>query len=108
MARKAMIEKSKRKPKFAVRQHNRCQRCGRSLLSKDFIKLVLIAFLVAIPFSYYFLNKWLDRFAYQVDMNWWQTFIWAGIGTVLLTFLTISFKSIKAALHNPAESLRTE
>jgi hypothetical protein len=78
------------------------------LLSKDFIRLVVIAFIIAIPFSFYFLNKWLARFAYTVDMNWWLIFSLAGMGTVLLTFVTIGFKSIKAALHNPVESLRSE
>ncbi|MBK8501110.1 MAG: ABC transporter permease [Saprospiraceae bacterium] len=78
------------------------------LLSKDFIRLVLIAFLIAIPCSYLFLNKWLERFAYQVDTNWYLIFLLAGVSTIALTFITISFKSINTALHNPAESLRSE
>ena len=78
------------------------------LLSKDFIRLVMIAFVVAIPFSYFLLNKWLDRFEYQVDLHWWKIFLASGIGTVLITMVTVSFKSIKAALHSPVESLRSE
>jgi ABC-type antimicrobial peptide transport system permease subunit len=78
------------------------------LLSKEFIRLVIIAFIIAIPFSYYLLNQWLDRFAYQVDMQWWQIFFMAGIGAVIITFATISFKSIKAATNSPVKSLKSE
>ncbi|MCB0689768.1 MAG: FtsX-like permease family protein, partial [Saprospiraceae bacterium] len=78
------------------------------ILSKDFIRLVFTAFLIAMPLSYIFLTNWLKRFAYQVEMNWWLTFLLAGLGALVLTFVTISFKSIKTALHSPVESLRSE
>ncbi|NND32393.1 MAG: FtsX-like permease family protein, partial [Saprospiraceae bacterium] len=62
------------------------------LLSKDFIRLAMLGFVLAIPFSYYLLTKWLERFAYQVEMQWWQIFLMAGMGTIVITLFTISFK----------------
>ncbi len=77
------------------------------LLSKDFIKLVLIAFVIAIPLSWYFMNNWLNNFAYRIDIQWWVFGI-VGITAVLIAFLTVSFQSVKAALTNPVNSLRSE
>ena len=78
-----------------------------TLLSKDFLKLVLISFVIAFPLSYYLMNKWLQEFAYRIDVGW-QVFALAGIITLLIAFLTISYKSIRAATANPVKSLRTE
>ena len=78
-----------------------------ALLSKDFLKLVVIALLVAIPIGWYFMNQWLQDFAYRVELHWWM-FVIAGLLAVLIAFLTVSTQSIKAALSNPIESLRSE
>ncbi len=77
------------------------------LLSKDFLKLVAIAFVLATPAAYYFMEQWLVDFAYRIDLEWWH-FALAGAAAVVIAFLTMSFQSIKAALMNPVESLRSE
>ncbi len=77
------------------------------MLSKDFIKLVLIAIIVASPVAWYFMNKWLQGFAYRQDFQWWVVAM-AGFGAILIAFVTISFQSIKAALTNPVKSLKSE
>jgi putative ABC transport system permease protein len=77
------------------------------LLNNEFIKLVLIANVFAWPAAYYFMNKWLQNFAYKIKMDLW-TFIIVGIGTVLIAFLTISFQAVKSANANPIESLKYE
>ena len=75
------------------------------LLSKDLIKLVFIALLIAIPISYIFMNQWLESFPYHIDLKWW-VFLLAGLTAILLAFLTISFQSAKSAFMNPVEKLR--
>ncbi|HVU99298.1 MAG TPA: ABC transporter permease [Puia sp.] len=77
------------------------------LLSKDFLKLVGWAFLVAAPLSWFFVNGWLRGFAYRIGSYWWIFFI-AGFGALAIALLTVSFQAIKAALANPVNSLRTE
>jgi putative ABC transport system permease protein len=77
------------------------------MLSKDFIKLVLIAILIASPLAWLAMGKWLQGFAYRQDMQWW-VFALAGFSAVLIAFITISFQSIKAALSNPVKSLKSE
>jgi putative ABC transport system permease protein len=77
------------------------------MLSKDFLKLVFIACIVAFPLSYWLMNKWLQSFAYRININWWM-FISAGVAAVLIALITVSFQSIKAAIANPVKSLRTE
>ncbi len=77
------------------------------LLCKDFVLLVILACLIAVPVSYYFLQQWLSNFTYRADMTWW-IFAAAATGALLITILTVSFQSIKVALTNPAKSLRTE
>jgi putative ABC transport system permease protein len=77
------------------------------LLSKDFIRLVIIAFVIAAPVSWYFMNKWLEDFSYRVGMHWW-IFVLAGSMALLIALVTISFQAIKAALANPVKNLRTE
>ena len=77
------------------------------MLSKDFIKLVLIASVFAIPVAWWAMNKWLQDFAYRINIGWW-VFIAAGAVAVLIALLTVSFQAIKAAVANPVKSLRTE
>jgi putative ABC transport system permease protein len=78
-----------------------------ALLSKDFLKLVIVAVLIASPFAYYFMNQWLADFAYRIDLQWWH-FVLSGIVCGLIAFLTVSYQATKAALMNPVKSLRSE
>jgi putative ABC transport system permease protein len=78
-----------------------------NLLSVEFIKLVLIAFVIAAPVGLFGMNKWLQDFAYHIHISWW-VFVVAGILSIAIAFLTISFQAIKAAISNPVDSLRTE
>ena len=77
------------------------------LMSKDFLKLVVVAIVIASPIAFYFLNGWLDNFAYRIYIQWW-VFVAAGAAAILIAFLTVSLHSIKAATSNPINSLRTE
>lgn len=77
------------------------------LLSKDFLKLVLFALVIAAPLAWYFLEGWLANYAHRIALKSWM-FIGAGLSALLLAFLTISLQSIKAAMVNPIESLRSE
>lgn len=77
------------------------------LLSKDFLKLVLIAIVLASPLAWYAMNQWLQDFAYKIDIEWW-VFAGAGLLAVGVALLTVSFQSVKAALMNPVKSLRSE
>jgi putative ABC transport system permease protein len=77
------------------------------LLAFDFMKLVVIAIIIATPVSWYFMNKWLQDFAYKINVGWF-VFVLAGLLAMVIALLTISFQSIKAALANPVKSLRTE
>ncbi|MFA6087785.1 ABC transporter permease [Mucilaginibacter sp.] len=76
-------------------------------LSKDFLKLVIIAAVIALPIAWYAMNKWLLDFAFRINIQWWVLAM-AGIVAVIIAFLTISYQSIKAALANPVKSLRSE
>ena len=78
-----------------------------SLLSKDFIGLVLIAVVIASPLAWYAMNKWLEGFAYKITISWWM-FLVAGMIAVMIALITVSFQAIKAAIANPVKSLRTE
>ena len=77
------------------------------LLSKDFLQLVFLALLLAAPFTYYFMEQWLQDFAYRIDIQWW-VFILAGLGAMGIAFLIVGFQGLKAALVNPIESLKSE
>ena len=77
------------------------------LLSGDFLKLVLIAAVIAFPVAWWAMNKWLQDFAYRIDIGWW-IFIAAGVITLLIALFTVIFQAIKAAVANPVKSLRTE
>lgn len=78
-----------------------------TLLSQDFLKLVLLAIVIASPIAWYAVNRWLQDFAYKIDIEWW-VFALAGTLAVGIALLTVSFQSIKAALMNPVKSLRSE
>jgi putative ABC transport system permease protein len=77
------------------------------LLSKDFLRLMLVAILLATPASWFLMHKWLQDFAYRVSINGW-VFLMAGSSALLITFLIICFKSVKAAMANPVRTLKTE
>jgi putative ABC transport system permease protein len=77
------------------------------MLSKDFIKLVFIAILIASPLAWYMMHLWLQDFAYRVNIQWW-VIVSAGLGATVIAFVTVSFQSIKAALANPVNSLKSE
>jgi len=78
-----------------------------SLVSKDFIKLVLVAFVIATPIAWYATHKWLGNFAYRIPIHWW-VFALAGVVTLIIAFVTISLQAIKTAMTNPVKNLRTE
>jgi len=78
-----------------------------ALLSKEFIKLVLIATVIAVPIAWYAMDSWLKDFAFRIELRWW-TFALAGLLAVVVALLTVSFQSVKAALMNPVRSLRSE
>ena len=78
-----------------------------AMLSKDFAKLVLIASIISFPLAWWGANKWLQGFAYRINVSWWM-FIVAGIAAILIALITVSFQAIKAAVANPVVSLRNE
>jgi len=77
------------------------------LLSKDFLRLVLVAFVIAIPIAWWAMNKWLQEFAYRTPISWWM-FAVAAVASVLIALVTVCFQSVKAALMPPVKSLRSE
>jgi len=77
------------------------------LLAKDFLKLVVFAIVIAAPIAWWSMNKWLQDFAYRIEIQWW-VFLLAGAGAIVIAFLTVSFQSVKAGLANPVKSLRSE
>ena len=78
-----------------------------SMLSKDFVVLVFIALCIAAPVAWYFMNQWLQNFAYRINISWWM-FVIAGVATILMTLMTVGFQAIKAAIANPVNNLRSE
>ena len=77
------------------------------LLSLEFVVLVLLACIIATPISYYYLNNWLTNYDYRIMIGW-NVFVLASVMALIITLLTVSFLTIKAALSNPVKSLRTE
>jgi putative ABC transport system permease protein len=77
------------------------------MLSKDFVILVIISCAIAIPIAYYLLVNWLEKFQYHTEISWWILAV-AGIGTLVITLITVSFQAIRAALMSPVSSLKTE
>ncbi len=78
-----------------------------SLLSKDFVLLVMIAFVIAAPLSWWVMNTWLQNFAYRTSINWW-VFAASGLSMIIIALITLSIQTVKAAMANPVKSLRTE
>jgi putative ABC transport system permease protein len=78
-----------------------------ALLSKEFLALVIISFIIATPLAYWAISKWLMDYSYRVSINWW-VFALAGVLSIIIALLTVSYQSIKAALANPVKNLRTE
>jgi putative ABC transport system permease protein len=78
-----------------------------SELSKEFLKPVVVAALIASPIAWWAMNKWLEDFAYRINISLW-VFVIAGIAAIIIALITVSFQAIKAALSNPVKSLRTE
>jgi putative ABC transport system permease protein len=77
------------------------------MLSKDFLLLVVVASVVAAPVAFYFMNNWLQSYAYRIKISGW-IFLWAAAGALIITFITVSFQAVKAAKMNPVKSLRSE
>jgi predicted permease len=77
------------------------------LLSKDFLRLVGISILIAVPIAWYAMENWLQDYAYRIEIDWW-IFVVAGVVAILIALVTVSFQAIKAALANPVDSLKTE
>jgi putative ABC transport system permease protein len=77
------------------------------LLNKDFLKWVVIAFVLAIPVSWYFVNNWLNSFAYRTNLSWWL-FAMAGVIAIIISLITVSWQTFMAATRNPVEALRYE
>jgi putative ABC transport system permease protein len=78
-----------------------------ALLSKDFVKLVVIAIVIASPVAWWITDKWLQEYNYRINISWW-VFALAGAAAIFIALVTVSFQAIKAAIANPVKSLRTE
>ena len=78
-----------------------------SLLSKDFIALVIVAFLIALPLAWWAMNNWLQDFVYRTSLSWW-VFAVTGAGMILIAMFILSIRTIKSAIENPVKSFRTE
>jgi len=77
------------------------------LISKEFLKLVLVAFVIAVPLTWWFMDDWLDKYTYHIEISvWW--FIIVGLVILLLTLAVVGLNTIRAAVSNPVKSLRTE
>ena len=77
------------------------------LFSKEFVKLIVLAFIIAAPVAYYFMNEWLNTFAYNIDINW-SVFAIAILATCVIALATVSYRAVKAAVTNPVDTLRSE
>ena len=77
------------------------------MLSQDFLKLVLVANIIAWPLGWYLMQNWLQDYAYRAELSWW-IFAAAGLATLVIAFLTVAFQAIRAAIANPVQSLRSE
>ena len=78
-----------------------------ALFFKEFVKLIIIAFLIAAPLAWYYMSSWLQGFAYKAPLQWW-IFLLAGVIAVSIALITVSWQAIKTAIANPVKSLRTE
>lgn len=104
----AIFENSLRIKEIGVRKVNGAKTFEvLVMINKDFLKWVIISFILACPLAYYAMNKWLNNFAYRTELSWW-IFALAGLFAILIAFLTITIQSWRAATRNPIESLRYE
>jgi ABC-type antimicrobial peptide transport system permease subunit len=104
----AAFTAQKRKKEMGIRKVSGASVTSMAtMLSKDFLKLVLLSLTIAFPVSWWLMNNWLRDFAYRIHITWF-VFLIAGVSVLVITIVTISFQSIKAAIANPVESLRTE
>src|SRR5690606_28174998 len=104
----ATFTAERRTKEFGIRKTLGASETGIvNLLSGEFVQLVGIAIVIAFLISFYFTQNWLDGFAYKIDLEWWY-FIMAGLLTIIIALLTVGFQSVKAAMMNPVESLRSE
>ena len=78
-----------------------------TMLNKEFVILVIIGFLTTLPFAWYWMNQWLQNFAYRIEMNGF-TYLLAGLAAVVVALLTVSWHAVSAALMNPVDSLKDE
>jgi ABC-type antimicrobial peptide transport system permease subunit len=78
-----------------------------TLLSKDFVTLVIISLIIASPIAWFFMSKWLGAFSYRIYIQWW-VFALAGFLSIIISLMTVSFQAIKAALANPVKSLKAD
>jgi putative ABC transport system permease protein len=77
------------------------------MLSQDFVVLVFISSILAVPIAYYLITNWLANYEYHTEVSWW-IFVVSVLGALLITLLTVSYQAIRASLMNPVKSLRTE
>ena len=104
----SLLATTQRKKEIAVRKVLGASVSGIvMLLSKDFIRLIIISIIIALPFAWYILHNWLQNFAYRINISWW-IFLSAGALAVFIALSTISVQTIKAALANPADNLRAQ
>ncbi len=78
-----------------------------TILSKDFVKLVILALLIAIPLGWLAVNKWLQNYPYQIGLSW-KIFALAGVLVIFIALVTVSFQALRSAMASPVKSLRTE
>ena len=78
-----------------------------ALLSKDFLRLIVISIIIALPIAWWVMNRWLQAFTYKIEIEWWM-FVLSGLLTVSIAIMTISIQAIKAVMMNPLKSLRSE
>jgi putative ABC transport system permease protein len=104
----SMMSIAKRRKEIGLRKVNgAATREVLLMVNADFLKWVLISIVIAVPASILLLNKWLERFAYKTELDWW-IFVLAGLSAVVIAVLTVSWQSIRAATSNPVEAIRYE
>jgi putative ABC transport system permease protein len=104
----SMISISKRRKEIGLRKVNgAATREVLLMVNADFLKWVLMSMAIAVPVAIWLMNKWLERFAYKTELDWW-IFALAGSSAVVIAVLTVSWQSIRAATSNPVEAIRYE